>query len=168
MLRVLKRLIITYNHFFLRLVILIILMLLYYNLNWYFLREVLNNVIAKILNISGQICITYNTGNSSYMLVNGNRYSITAHCTYLDLIFITAPFCWRYQLKLFTNLTRLAGFALVVFTFNIIRIIIALYLYHKGHPWDLVHNLPDILIHIIVITLCVCLAIRIDLFRPNS
>ena len=143
-------------------------MLLYFNLNWYFLREFLNNVIAKILDVSGQICISYNTENSYYMLINGYRYNITANCTYLDITFIIAPFCWRFQRQLFTNIIRLAWIALFIFIFNIIRIVIALYYYHLGYPWYMVHNLPDILIHIIVVTLFVCLAIRIDLFQQNS
>jgi hypothetical protein len=148
---------------FFRLSALAILILLYYFISWIPFQRGLGRLIAIILSLVGQASSSIRIGGTpSLILADSHVYALTANCTYIDLLFLTAPFCWRFRRPIGTNLIRLAVLAAGLLILNIGRLSTALILDQRNTPWTWVHDAPDLLIHIIVITLAVLSALRAD------
>ena len=123
----------------------------------------LRSSVILILGLLGHFSTPIDIDDNIYLfLENGQAFSITAYCTYIDLVLIMAPFCWRFQSSLATNVRRLAALAATLLTLNVIRVSLAMHFQQLNAPWQLVHTVPHLMIHFSAITIIVLLALRQD------
>lgn len=139
-----------------------LLILLYYSLDWIWLRGIFGAAVASALGYLGHHPISLDAGGAPSLLLKGQPFAITAGCTYADLLFILMPLTWRFRLALATNLLRVAFTALSVFALNLVRVVLALHAYTLGADWTMVHDVPDILIHFSSVLVALLLAVRND------
>jgi len=148
---------------FLRLSALAFLVLLYYLISWTQFQRGLRNLVGLVLNLVGEESFRTGIGGApALFLADGRVYAFTANCTYIELLLLAAPFCWRFGRPIGVNLIRLSALAAGLLVLNVGRLTMALFLNQHGSPWTLVHDAPDVLIHIAVIGLAALSALMAD------
>lgn len=148
-----------------RLAWLAVLVVFSYSLDWMFLRKLLRDGSAIILESLGHQITSLDAGPAVLLRVDSGLYSITADCTYVKLFFMIVPFLWRFGLPLSTNLRRLTLLAIAVWLVNLARIILALNFDVRGFTWTMAHTVPTTLIHLTSLMVFVLLALRSDCDR---
>lgn len=145
-----------------RLAWLAVLLPLVYSLDWAFPRILLRDLAAITLELLGHRAIPLDTKLEALLSVDGTLYAVTVNCTYILLFFMIAPFWWRFEKNLPTNLLRLAFLAMIVGLINWSRIVSALHFNLTGVAWETAHTIPDISIHFIFLSVSLLLALRSD------
>lgn len=143
-----------------------IFIFIYYTIPWNFLIQFLTFSLDRIFSFSGNSSIQFIHNGDYILLINGNPFIITVNCTYIDLALIIAPLCWRLHQSIFRNLSRIVCITCLILLLNVLRIWVAIHFYQSGISWESIHNIPDIAIHIIIITTCALLALKVDLVLP--
>ena len=144
---------------------------LYYALEWRFLRAALCDAVIRVLPLLGHTALPLAQESSSILLAGGRvAVAITANCSWADLILILAPFSWRFRRGLRANLLRLAAIAAAVLTVNVARLALAVHFTLGGARWSLAHDIPETILHYLIIVTAVLLALRSDkiLFRETQ
>lgn len=146
-----------------RIIAICILMIIYYAIQWNFLRQFLAFSLERIFSYTGNSNIHFLHDDSYNLLVNGNPFILTSNCTYIDLALIIAPLCWRLDQSIRRNLSGIILITCLILFLNVFRIWAAIYFYQSGASWISAHNIPDIFIHLIIITMCTLSALNADL-----
>jgi hypothetical protein len=136
--------------------------LLFYSTDWAFLRRLCRSAVGPVLVGLGHRTVASDSGGSIGLAVDGERFSISPDCTYVDLALVLAPFWWRSPRSVTSNLGRIAAGTAVVLGLNLLRITLAMHGLARGQPMWLVHDLPDLLVYWPVIGASVLLALRHD------
>jgi exosortase/archaeosortase family protein len=147
-------------------VVICILVALFYAFQWNFLRHFFTFLLQKIFTISGTSTIFSLQNGDSYLFVKENPFNITAACTYIDLVLIIIPLIWRIQRSLIRNLSMIIVVVCLILALNVLRIWGTIYFYLAGVSWESIHHIPDVIIHVIIITVCVIFALKADLILP--
>lgn len=135
----------------------------FYSFEWTWLRGWTRTAAAAVLIGLHHTATSLDAGSDLYLVFDGvHLFSVTRACTYVDLILVAAPFCWRFRRSLGANVRRLAALAVAVPVLNLVRVAVALHLYQLGAPWFYVHDLPDYVIHATFLAVTVLLALRSD------
>jgi hypothetical protein len=71
----------------------------------------------------------------------GNSIRLRTACTFVDVFFGAVPILWTKRLGLVKNAGRVAAFAALLFPFNILRLSLGFWLYAKGVPWIVAHDI---------------------------
>lgn len=153
----------TDKYLLLRLLGLGVLVFVYYALDWTLLRLGLREVIGFLMGFTGHAAMPVDSGKGIFLVVeSGFLFEIGTPCTYVNLFLIAAPFCWRFQRSAADNILRLTILATAVQVFNVLRVLVALHFHLSGISWTLAHDIPDIAIRFVVISISVLLALRSD------
>lgn len=96
------------------------------------------------------------------IVVDGQAFSITRDCTYLELFVWLAPFVWRRNSKLTMNLAVILLLLVMVSAVNFLRLMFTFCVYSRGASWFAAHDLPDLLIFYPTIAIAVLLSVRRD------
>jgi hypothetical protein len=145
-----------------RLVWLALLLVFSYSLDWMFLRKLLRNWLAVILDSLGHQTTSLDVGQEVILRVDAALHSITANCTYSKLFFMIVPFWWRFGHRLSINLLRVTLLAIAAWLVNLVRLILGLHFDARGVSWTMAHTVPTILIHFSSLTVFVLLALHSD------
>lgn len=151
-----------YQYLLIRICLLLILIITFRHSNWNFLIQAYLQILDKILIFLGVSYFYFAKDAENIILINGSSYHFTAECTYLELFFITFPFCIRFKQSIYVNLIRIIYLMTAIFLINIVRITIVAYFYNSDASWEYFHEIPDILIHIVLISLIVIMSLRTD------
>ncbi|HEY0782089.1 MAG TPA: hypothetical protein VGE98_06540 [Thermoanaerobaculia bacterium] len=148
----------------LRLIALAVLLALYPEIDWGPLRRGVRAVTCRALSAMGH---TVGADSGTTFDVDGQALlHVTPGCTYARLMLAAAPFVWRFRRRLASNALRLGSFAALLSTINLVRLILAAHFAALGHPWRLVHDAPDLVLHAAVFTATILPALREDV-RPS-
>jgi len=148
---------------FLRLSALAVLVFFSYIMSWVPLQRSVRNLVGLVLKLVGQESFRTGIAGAPALFLADNRiFAFTANCTYVDLFLFTAAFCWRFRRPIGANLVRLGALAAGVLVLNVGRLTTALFLNQHGASWTLVHDAPDVLIHVTVLGLAVLSALMAD------
>jgi exosortase/archaeosortase family protein len=146
-----------------RLLITVVLILVYLGLDWTPIQVFVRDAVAKLLGLLGHHTLSLNPVDGPYILVDfKNSFSITAHCTYIDLVLILAAFCWRFNTSLIVNVLRLLLMATVIMALNIVRIVLAIDCHQTGISWFFAHNVPHWAIQLSMVISAVLIALKTD------
>ena len=74
------------------------------------------------------------------VLWKGVLYRYQIACTMADVWCGAIPLLWNWRRSLFRNLILLAGFAVGIFTLNVLRLSFSDVLFAAGFPWNVAHN----------------------------
>lgn len=150
------------KHFFIRLCILFMFILIYHSFDWISLRKALYNTLILINNSFNIFTISDKYYDELGFVIDGVLFYVSPNCTYIDLVLLIAPFWWRFRQTLRINFFRLLVLFVVIMSGNLVRITTALYFYDRGASWTLAHNVPDIILHVITISFSVIMALKND------
>lgn len=143
----------------LRLLVVTVLVSIYFIIDWTVLRSVLRSTVILILGLLGLTAAPINVGDELFLRMNsGAAFAVTANCTYMDLLLMMVPFWWRFQRSLGANAMRLLILTTILLALNIIRVALALFLFGRGLPWEVVHDVPDVALHCIGVAVSVWLS----------
>ena len=148
---------------FIRLLITVVLVIVYFGLDWTYIQVFVRDAVARLLGSLGHNTLSLDAVDGPYILVGfKNAFSITAHCTYIDLVLILAAFCWRFNKSLAVNVSRLLLMAIVIMALNIVRIALSIHCHQAGITWFLAHNLPHWAIQFSIVVSAVVIALKAD------
>jgi len=131
---------------------LVVLLALFYSLDWMPLRVALRDVIGWCVRVSGYNPISFVHEGSPALSVEGCVHHYTAECTYLALLMTAAPLLWIPGASGFHNILRTAVAALVILSVNLLRCWMAVYLDVLGLDRFYAHDLPNFLIWCLTLT----------------
>jgi exosortase/archaeosortase family protein len=150
---------------FIRLLITVLLVIVYFGLDWTLIQVFVRDAVTRLLGLLGHKTLSFDAVDGPYILVGfKNTFSITAHCTYIDFVLILAAFCWRFNTSLVVNLSRLLLMATVIMALNIIRIVLAIHFHQTGVSWFFAHNVPHWIIQLSMVIPAVLIALKTDYF----
>lgn len=138
------------------------LVLIYYQLDWRWLRLLVRGSSQTVLSALGHQTRSFDAGGDLYVSVDDTAFCFTAGCTYAALILMAAPFYWRLHSMWAANVFRLGALALLVQFVNLGRLSLALHLSTKGIPWRFVHDVPDTVLHYSILIAAVLGALKRD------
>lgn len=158
------------NHrLFIRLLITVVLVIVYFGVDWTPIQVFVRDAVTKLLGLFGHNTLSLDAVDGPYILVGfKNTFRITAHCTYIDLVLILAAFCWRFNKSLVENVSRLLLMAAVIMALNILRIALSIYCHQTGISWFFAHNVPHWAIQFSMVISAVLIALKTDYVASRS
>lgn len=158
-----------YKVFALRGILIVTLLFIYNELPWDFLVQSLSSSLDSIFSFFGNSSVQYMMNNDHILQVNGIPFIITANCTYLDVALVAAPLCWRIQKGILMNLFRMVILMSLIQLLSLLRIWVAIHFYLAGASWEYLHDVPYVVLYIIIVATCSILALQVDLgFRVKD
>jgi len=147
---------------------LVVLLVVFYSMEWMQLRIVERNMIGRLLRISGYNTIEYMYEGSPALRVNEKLHYYGTECTYLDLVMTVAPFLWVFGAHRRVNLLRIGIVTLLILGGNLLRCWAAVWLDVLGVERLYAHDLPDYVIWWPTVVFAVVFALRGDIGRHKD
>ncbi len=119
---------------------------------WHWLCILFRDALAGIYDSMGTSCTALDLhGNAFLVLENSYRYSITPACTYIDVFLILTAFIWLRGRSRGENLRRFLLLIVILSAVNFLRVVLAQTGHMSGVGWFWAHDVPDIILHLLVI-----------------
>ena len=152
-----------------RLFITVVLIVVYFGLDWTPIRVFVRDAVTKFLGHLGHQTLSLDLIDGPHILVDAkNSYRVTTHCTYIDLVLILAAFCWRFNKSLAVNVARLLLMATVIMSLNIVRIALSIHYHQTVISWFFAHNLPHFALQFSMVIFAVFIALKTDYFASRG
>ncbi len=105
---------------------------LVYQFPWGWLRFLTSEAVLRISAILG---MTTERVSSDTIRIQGSSFRFVIACTFVDVFMGAIPLIWNLQKSVISNIFKIAGGAVCLFAFNILRLEIANVLYVRRVPW---------------------------------
>lgn len=136
-----------------RLMIASVLTALFYGREWWLLCKLVRSVVSASISLLGCRTVQVDDIGGVFLVVNGVLFSIDRDCTYLNLLFVLAPFCWKAKMGWRVNLLRVAALIVAVSGANVARLLVGMYLHVQGVSWFCAHDVPHAVLYFSAVVL---------------
>jgi hypothetical protein len=118
-----------------------------YCFKWQWLRYLTSEANIRIDALAGmhQVRVSIDT-----VWWNGIYYYYANACTFADVWCGAVPLVWDIRKRLIRNLALIAGLAVALFVFNVLRLSASDILFGAGVPWPLAHHVVGGLSYFVV------------------
>ncbi|HWR16933.1 MAG TPA: hypothetical protein VN577_19045 [Terriglobales bacterium] len=108
-----------------------------YSFEWHWLRQL---TMELNLRLDALLGVTLQRVSETTVMWQGGFYHYVIACTFADAWCASIPLTWNQRATLRSNLLFLAGFTLVLFAVNIVRLSLSDVLVARGLSWNMGHN----------------------------
>lgn len=157
-----------FRFFIIRAILFFSLLAFYYTINWRGVAYILRECIYRGLTNLNYSVYKIDAGGEFLLRVNDYKFIFNSNCTYIDLLLLALPLAFGSLRTINKSILIYVFTSVLILTINYFRVMAAILLNIKGIEWKWCHEIPDVVIHAIILSILIITTMSRDLAQAKK